>query len=187
MQLACDHLDDDGEVLLVKPTTVSDQRGFFTHPLTLADLRWLGIPLAVAYARARSLEHALRGLHYHRGPSAPGRLVSVMHGTTYAVAVDARAESPHYLRGYGVTLSADEPAYLWVPPGFAHGTFTLSPSAVLYYGFTSEAFDVPEAGLPWDDPALALEWPIPSGIQPILSARDRAWRPVSVPGPDRTP
>jgi dTDP-4-dehydrorhamnose 3,5-epimerase len=116
----------------------------------------------------------LRGLHYQRDPKAQGKLVRVVVGAIFDVAVDIREGSPTFKQWVGVTLSAENRESLYVPPGFAHGFCVMSDYAEVIYKTTEEYAPELEHGIPWNDPALAIAWPIAA---PILSPRDERWPP----------
>jgi dTDP-4-dehydrorhamnose 3,5-epimerase len=116
----------------------------------------------------------LRGLHYQLR-QAQGKLVRVVAGEIFDVAVDLRRSSPHFGRWAGLTLSADNGRMLWVPPGFGHGFLVLSERAELFYKTSDYYAPQHERSVVWNDPGLAIEWPLPAGsAEPILSAKDRA-------------
>ena len=119
---------------------------------------------------SRSTRGILRGLHYQREPQAQGKLIRVVAGEIYDVAVDIRKDSPTFGRWVGLTLSAGEPRMLFVPPWCAHGFCVVSPEAEVIYKTTAEYAPDLEQGVRWDDPALAIPWPI---TDPVLSERDR--------------
>jgi dTDP-4-dehydrorhamnose 3,5-epimerase len=115
----------------------------------------------------------LRGLHYQKEPAAQGKLVTVVVGEIFDVAVDIRKGSPTYGRWIGVPLSPDRSAStIYVPPGFAHGFCTVSDKAIVMYKTTAEYAAELDRGILWNDPALGIEWPVQ---QPLLSDKDRRW------------
>ena len=121
-----------------------------------------------------SLSHAgvLRGLHYQLDPHAQGKLVRVVHGEVFDVAVDLRHSSATFGRWVGVHLSADNHRQLWVPPGFAHGFVVTSESAEFLYKTTDYWYPEHERSLLWNDPAIGIDWPLEG--QPLLAAKDAA-------------
>jgi dTDP-4-dehydrorhamnose 3,5-epimerase len=121
---------------------------------------------------SRSTRGSLRGLHYQRQPAAQGKLVRAVVGEIFDVAVDIRPESPTFGRWIGKTLSADNRSMLFIPPWCAHGFCVVSESAEVLYKTTAEYTPEAEGGLVWNDPDLAIAWPISN---PILSERDRRW------------
>ena len=157
-------------VLIVEPQVFEDQRGFFFESYNLARYAEHGIDVAfVQDNHSRSARGALRGLHY-QAPPGQAKLVRVVAGEVFDVAVDIRWGSPTYGRWVGVTLSAENHRQLYVPAGFAHGFCVTSESADFLYKVTSYYAPAEERGIAWDDPALAIEWPVQD---PVLSDRDR--------------
>jgi dTDP-4-dehydrorhamnose 3,5-epimerase len=121
---------------------------------------------------SRSSRDVLRGLHYQLPPSAQGKLVRVVAGEIFDVAVDIRRSSPSFGRWVGIHLSAENARQLWIPGGFAHGFATLSDSADVLYK-SSDFYDpASEGAIRWDDPTLAIEWPL--DVAPVLSSKDAA-------------
>ncbi len=114
----------------------------------------------------------LRGLHFQRDPQAQAKLVRCAHGRIFDVAVDLRPGSPTRGKHAAVELSAESPTLLFVPRGFAHGYVTLTAEAVVEYKVDAPYAPAAEGGLAWNDPALAIAWPVK---EPLLSDRDRAW------------
>ena len=163
------------DVWLVQPCVHRDDRGFFLELWNEGAFGALGLPRFVQDNHSRSLRGTLRGLHYQAPPRAQGKLVSVIHGRAFDVAVDLRTASPTYGRSSGVILDGDQPSALWVPPGFAHGFLVLSGSADVLYKVTEGYAPEAEGGLAWDDPDLAIDWPLGPGQAPTLSARDTRW------------
>ena len=121
---------------------------------------------------SKSARNVLRGLHYQLPPREQGKLVRVVAGEVFDVAVDIRKESPTFGRWVGEVLSAENKRQLWVPPGFAHGFLTLSESAEFLYKTSDYYVPESERGIAWDDPLLAIVWPLVEN--PVLSARDAA-------------
>jgi dTDP-4-dehydrorhamnose 3,5-epimerase len=158
-------------VLLVEPTVHRDDRGFFLE--TYHQGKYAGAGLDVTFVQdnhSRSVARTLRGLHAQlRRPQ--GKLVRAVEGEIWDVAVDIRPDSGTYGRWVGALLSADNFRQLWVPPGFAHGFCVLSPHAQVEYKCTTLYDREDEIAVAWDDPELAIAWPVE---EPLLSARDRA-------------
>ena len=163
-------------VLIVEPRVFSDARGFFVE--TYHAERYAAAGIAAPFVQdnhSRSQFGTLRGLHWQwRRPQ--GKLVRVIEGEIYDVAVDVRPESPTFAQWVGVTLSADDFKQLYVPPGFAHGFCVTTPYAQVEYKCTDLYDPEGEHGMPWNDPDLGINWPLP--IAPILSARDQQHRPL---------
>jgi dTDP-4-dehydrorhamnose 3,5-epimerase len=160
------------EVLILEPKVFGDERGFFFESFNQRDFEAAtGLnPHFVQDNHSRSSVGVLRGLHYQiQHPQ--GKLVRVVQGEVFDVAVDLRKSSPQFGKWVGVRLSADNKRQIWVPPGFAHGFVTLSNSAELLYKTTDYWYPEFERSLVWDDPDVAIEWP--AQTSPILAAKDR--------------
>ncbi|HGL5237659.1 TPA: dTDP-4-dehydrorhamnose 3,5-epimerase, partial [Burkholderia multivorans] len=125
---------------------------------------------------SRSAKGVLRGLHYQI-QHAQGKLVRVVEGEVFDVAVDIRRSSPNFGKWVGVTLSADNHRQLWVPPGFAHGFVVLSEAAQFLYKTTDYWYPEHERSIVWNDPAIGIEWPI--DFEPLLAAKDAAGKRLS--------
>jgi dTDP-4-dehydrorhamnose 3,5-epimerase len=162
------------EVLVVEPAVHGDERGFFLECWHQQRYAGSGIPASfVQDNHSRSVQGTLRGLHYQL--SRPqGKLVRVVAGEVFDVAVDLRKSSPTFGRWAGQLLSARNHLQLWIPPGFAHGFYVLTESADLLYKCTEYYNPGDDRALRWDDPVLAIEWPLLEGRAPLLSARDTA-------------
>ncbi|MFT0531908.1 dTDP-4-dehydrorhamnose 3,5-epimerase [Castellaniella hirudinis] len=163
------------DVFLAEPRVFGDERGFFFESFNARAFRQAtGLdPDFVQDNHSKSVRGVLRGLHYQLPPHAQGKLVRVVQGQVYDVAVDIRRGSPTFGRWVGEILSADNKKQLWIPPGFAHGFVTLSETAEFLYKTT--AFYAPdhERCIRWDDPALAIDWRL-EGLAPTVSAKDAA-------------
>lgn len=158
-------------VLLIEPAVHGDARGFFLETFHAERYAQAGITLSFVQDNvSRSVRGTLRGLHFQE-PHAQGKLVQVLHGEVFDVAVDVRRGSPHLGRWYGVLLSGDNHRQLWVPPGFAHGFCVTSESADFAYKCTDFYNPQSERGIAWNDPDIGITWPT---SEPLLSARDRA-------------
>ena len=159
-------------VILVEPKVFGDARGFFMEAYELRKFAQSGITAPfVQDNQSGSHRGALRGLHYQiRQPQ--GKLVRAIVGEIYDVAVDLRRSSPTFGRYVGETLTAENKRQLWIPPGFAHGFYVLSDWAEVLYKATD--FYAPEwdRTLRWDDPDVAVSWPLVSGHPPTLSEKD---------------
>jgi dTDP-4-dehydrorhamnose 3,5-epimerase len=157
-------------VLLIEPKVLGDSRGFFCETFQAARYAQAGIggPF-VQDNLSRSVHRTLRGLHFQE-PRPQGKLIQVLRGTVYDVAVDVRRGSATFGRWFGIELTEAQPLQLWIPPGFAHGFCVLSDSADFFYKCT--AFYAPEAErcIAWNDPRIGIRWPV---TDPILSAKDR--------------
>lgn len=171
MQIAPTALPD---VLVVQPEFFGDERGFFLESYHAEKFRMLGLTFPfVQDNHSRSIQGTLRGLHYQL-LQPQGKLVRVILGEIYDVAVDIRRASPSFGRYVGISLSAENKRQLWVPPGFAHGFFVLSEVAEVLYKTTDFYAPQWERIIAWNDPTLAIDWHIPPGTTPILSAKDAA-------------
>lgn len=159
-------------VIMVQPKVFEDARGFFLESYQREKFHAAGISAEfVQDNHSASAKSVLRGLHYQiRQPQ--GKLVRVVAGEVFDVAVDLRRHSPFFGKWVGVTLSAEKKNQLWVPPGFAHGFFVTSERAEILYKATDYYAPEWERSLLWNDPALGIEWPIANGKSPILSAKD---------------
>lgn len=160
------------DVLLLQPRVHRDDRGFFVERWSRAALYDLGVPDPVQENHSRSKRFTLRGLHFQEPPHAQGKLVGVLQGRVFDVAVDLRRGSATYGRWVGATLTGRRPQVLWIPPGFAHGFLALSRSADVVYAVTAPYAADADGGIAWDDPDLGVTWPLPPGVQPRLSPRD---------------
>ena len=160
------------EVLRLEPTLHSDHRGFFLESWHAGKFRTAGLDWNfVQDNHSRSVRGTLRGLHY-QVERPQGKLVWAVSGEVYDVAVDLRRSAPTFGHWVAVILSADNHQQLWVPPGFAHGFYVLSEQADVIYKCT-EPYSAPhDRTLRWDDPDLAITWPIPPGFPPLLSDKD---------------
>jgi dTDP-4-dehydrorhamnose 3,5-epimerase len=157
-------------VVIVEPDVFKDSRGFFLETFHTEKYQAGGIagPF-VQDNHSRSVEGTLRGLHLQvRRPQ--GKLIRVIEGEIFDVAVDVRRGSPSFGRWVGVTVSAENFRQVYVPGGFAHGFCVTSPTAQVEYKCTDLYVPADEIGIPWNDPAIGIEWPID---KPLLSDRDR--------------
>ena len=160
------------DVIILEPTLHGDHRGFFleTWRESLFDIIAPGLKF-VQDNHSKSSKGILRGLHYQLD-QPQGKLVRVIAGEIYDVAVDMRRTSPTFGQWVGVILSADNHRQLWVPPGFAHGFIVTSDSAEMVYKCTDYYHPESEVSLAWDDAHLDIQWPLVNGEAPELSAKD---------------
>ena len=159
------------DLLLLRPRVFTDERGRFFECWNRERYREAGIPEAFVQDNISvSKKGVLRGLHAQRPPHAQGKLVSVLQGRVFDVAVDVREGSPTYATWVGVELSAVEANQLYIPPGFLHGFLALEDDTVFSYKCTAPYQPGAEYSVRWDDPDLAVSWPI---TEPELSDRDR--------------
>jgi dTDP-4-dehydrorhamnose 3,5-epimerase len=162
-------------VVIIVPTLFGDARGFLMETYKRSEFEAAGLPLTLVQENhSLSTAGTLRGLHYQREPKAQGKLVRVIRGEIFDVAVDIRRGSPTYGGWVGVTLSDANRKSIYIPPGFAHGFCVVSPEAEVIYKTTEEYAPDLEHGIPWDDPALGIVWPV---TRPNLSERDTRWPP----------
>lgn len=160
-------------VYLLKPRVFGDERGFFMESWNAATFADQGFDLKfVQDNHSRSTRGTLRGLHYQL-EHTQGKLVRVTSGSVFDVVVDMRHDSPTLGQWHGVELSAANHHMLWVPPGFAHGFYVVTELADFQYKCTDIYHPESEISLAWDDADVGIEWPIPQGEQPQLSAKDR--------------
>ncbi len=165
------------EVLLIEPTAFSDDRGWFMESFNAQrfhdGLAALGLPPPRPFVQdneSHSRRGVLRGLHYQLPPHPQGKLVRVVAGAVFDVAVDIRRGSPTFGQWVGAELSADNRRQMWIPEGFAHGFVALAEDSRFLYKTTDFYARDCERALRWDDPALGITWP--SGLQTLLAAKD---------------
>lgn len=164
------------EILMLRPRVFADARGFFLETFHAEVFAAAGLPTAWAQDNhSRSTLGVLRGLHYQL-EQPQGKLVRVARGAVFDVAVDLRRSSPRFGRWAGAVLSDENNAMLWIPPGFAHGFLVLSEVADFCYKCTTAWHQPSDRALRWDDPAIAIDWPLDriGGIAPLLAPRDAA-------------
>jgi len=164
------------EVVIIEPTVHQDERGFFVETYHVEKYRAGGITdVFVQDNHSRSVAGTLRGLHLQRR-RPQGKLVRVIEGEVVDVAVDVRPHSPGFGRWVALTLSAANFRQVYIPPGFAHGYCVMSPVAQVEYKCTELYDPSDELGIAWNDPALAIAWPV---TDPVLSERDRHHPPLA--------
>ena len=173
------------DIILIEPQVFGDHRGFFmetfrddefnlriTHNLKVTRKKNIAPANFVQDNHSKSTQGILRGLHYQiKKPQ--GKLVRVISGEVYDVAVDIRKSSPFFGKWSGATLSAENKKMLWVPPGFAHGFYVLSNEAEFTYKCTDYYAPEHERSILWNDPSIAIDWPVIPGSSPILSQKDK--------------
>jgi len=161
------------DVVLLTPKVFGDDRGFFYESFNARAFEAAtGLnPDFVQDNHSRSVKGVLRGLHYQLAPHAQGKLVRVVQGEVFDVAVDIRRASPTFGQWVGAVLSAENKNQLWIPPGFAHGFVTLSDTAEFLYKTTDVYSPECERCIAWDDPTIAIDWPI--DYAPSLSVKDQ--------------
>ncbi len=160
------------DVLIIEPKVFGDERGFFLESFNQkAFNQALGREIVfVQDSHSRSTRNVVRGLHWQVPPKAQGKLIRVVQGEVFDVAVDLRDGSATYGQWVGEILSADNKKQLWIPPGFAHGFLTLSESADFLYKTTEYYSPEHERGLRWDDPSIGIAWPLTGDA--LLSPKD---------------
>jgi dTDP-4-dehydrorhamnose 3,5-epimerase len=162
------------DVVLIRPRIFHDARGWFFECWNQRTFAQSGIAASFVQENfSRSSRHTLRGLHY-QVLQPQGKLVRVVAGEVFDVAVDLRRSSPTFGQWAGSVLSAENRHALWVPPHFAHGVIALSETAELMYCCTDFYAPQHERTIRWDDPDLGIDWPLPPGSTPFLSDRDSA-------------
>jgi dTDP-4-dehydrorhamnose 3,5-epimerase len=160
---------------LLKPKVFGDARGFFMETWNRDTFRDAGLDIDfVQDNHSRSAKHVLRGLHYQAGETAQGKLVWVTSGTVFDVLVDLRQSSPTFGVWDGYVLNTETHDRLWVPPGCAHGFLVLSDVADFHYKVSRPYRPDMDRSLRWNDPDLAIDWPIEIGLEPIVSPKDAA-------------
>lgn len=160
------------DLIVFEPAVFSDERGFFIEKYKEKDFTELGLPLFVQDNYSVSKQNVIRGLHYQVAPYEQGKLVSVVYGKVWDVAVDIREESSIFGQWVGVELSDENNLMFYIPPGFAHGFAVLSEEARFLYKCTSEYSKEHERGIRYDDPSLAIDWKVAT---PIVSDKDLQW------------
>ena len=164
------------DVVMLEPKVLGDERGFFLESYSERTFQQLGLPTRfVQDNHSKSIRSVLRGLHYQLG-TPQGKLIRVLQGEIFDVAVDLRQSSSSFGRWVGEILNDTNRQMLWIPPGFAHGFLVLSDTAEVAYKVSEFYAPQQERSLLWDDPAVGIEWPLhliePAG--PILSNKDRS-------------
>jgi dTDP-4-dehydrorhamnose 3,5-epimerase len=169
-------------VVLIEPTVFGDDRGWFYESFNEARfnaaLDDIGLPPAPRFVQdnhSSSKAGVLRGLHYQLPPQAQGKLVRVAQGAAWDVAVDIRAGSATFGRWFGIELNADNKRQLWIPAGYAHGFVALQDDTHFLYKTTDVWSKGCERAIRWDDPAIAIAWPLPAGLStPLVAPKDAA-------------
>lgn len=162
-------------LVIIEPKVFPDSRGYFMETYNQNDMHEAGLDMVfVQDNQSMSTKGVLRGLH--RQLNYPqGKLVRVVRGAVFDVAVDLREGSKTYGKWYGVELSAENKKQFYIPEGFAHGFLVLSDEAEFCYKVTDFYHPGDEAGIAWDDPDIGVEWPIPEGMEINLSEKDKNW------------
>ena len=162
------------DVFLIEPKVFGDDRGFFFESFNqriFSEATGLDLNF-VQDNHSKSAKNVLRGLHYQLPPKAQGKLVRVVFGEVFDVAVDIRKRSATFGRWVGVALSSENKRQMWIPPGFAHGFVVLSDTAEFVYKTTDYYAPEYERSIIWDDPTLAIAWPVSDKKKLLLAAKD---------------
>ncbi|HEY7088148.1 MAG TPA: dTDP-4-dehydrorhamnose 3,5-epimerase [Tepidisphaeraceae bacterium] len=165
---------------VIEPQPIEDERGFFTYLFDVREAAAHGLRIGLAQIKL-SFNHrkgTLRGMHYQAPPSAEIKIIRCTRGSVWDVIVDVRPDSPTYLQSFGIELSAEKRNALYVPQMFAHGYETLTDDAEVIYQVDEFYAPQHERGLRWDDPALAIRWPV---APTVVSKRDQAWELLGGP------
>lgn len=166
------------DLKIIEPTVFGDDRGFFLESWNKRTLAELGLDLDfVQDNHSRSQKGVLRGLHF-QNPNPQGKLVRVVAGKVWDVAVDVRRSSPTFGQWFGTELSAVNKRMFWIPPGFAHGFLSLEDGTDFIYKCVGYYEPASEHSLLWNDPAVGIEWPL-GDIEPLLSGKDKVGKPLS--------
>lgn len=161
------------DVLLIAPRVRTDGRGFFMETYKRSEFAAAGVgEIFVQENHSSSVRGVLRGLHFQRPPQAQSKLVRVVSGTIFDVAVDLRPDSATRGAWVGVDLSAEDKTLMYIPDWCAHGFCVLSDRAEVVYHTSTEYSPEHESGIMWNDPAVGIRWPI---ADPIVSDRDKQW------------
>jgi dTDP-4-dehydrorhamnose 3,5-epimerase len=163
------------DLLVIEPKVFGDERGWFTESFNAQDFS-VATGLDVEFVQDNhsfSRQWTLRGLHYQL-EHTQGKLIRIVAGSVFDVAVDMRKNSPTYGKWVGLELSAQNHKQLWIPAGLAHGFLVLTETAEFLYKTTDYYHPQSEACLAWNDPTLAIEWRLPPGLAPNMSAKDSA-------------
>ena len=173
-QIKVTRCDIEG-LCVIEPTVHRDERGYFVETYNENDMKAEGLDLRfVQDNQSMSAKGVLRGLHYQK-EFPQGKLVRVMKGKVFDVAVDLRVNSKTYGKWFGVELSEDNFKQFYIPKGFAHGFYVMSDVAIFAYKCTDFYHAGDEGGMKWDDPEIGVEWPIEPGTTPIVSEKDAKW------------
>ena len=167
---------------VIEPTVFKDERGYFVETYNQNDMKEAGLDMVfVQDNQSMSTRGVLRGLHFQK-QFPQGKLVRVVRGKVFDVAVDLRSDSKTYGKWFGVELSAENMKQFYIPEGFAHGFLVLSDLAEFCYKCTDFYHPGDEGGLAWNDPEIGVEWPMPEGMTEAdltLSDKDKVWSGIS--------
>ena len=161
---------------VIEPTVFKDERGYFVETYNQNDMKEAGLDMVfVQDNQSMSTRGVLRGLHCQK-QFPQGKLVRVVRGKVFDVAVDLRSDSKTYGKWFGVELSAENMKQFYIPEGFAHGFLVLSDEAEFCYKCTDFYHPGDEGGLAWNDPEIGVEWPLEEGVDLIISEKDQKWK-----------
>ncbi|RHU02562.1 dTDP-4-dehydrorhamnose 3,5-epimerase [Lachnospiraceae bacterium AM26-1LB] len=161
---------------VIEPTVFKDERGYFVETYNQNDMKEAGLDMVfVQDNQSMSTRGVLRGLHFQK-QFPQGKLVRVVRGKVFDVAVDLRSDSKTYGKWFGVELSAENMKQFYIPEGFAHGFLVLSDEAEFCYKCTDFYHPGDEGGLAWNDSEIGVEWPLEEGIDLIISEKDQKWK-----------
>ena len=161
---------------VITPAVFGDERGYFMETYNYNDYKAAGIDMEfVQDNQSMSTRGVLRGLHFQK-QFPQGKLVRVVRGKVFDVAVDLRSDSKTYGKWFGVELSAENMKQFYIPEGFAHGFLVLSDEAEFCYKCTDFYHPGDEGGLAWNDPEIGVEWPLEEGVDLIISEKDQKWK-----------
>jgi len=168
------------DVKRIVPRVFRDERGFFAETYSQKALEAVGVNATFVQDNQSlsRIKGVVRGLHFQKPPHAQGKLIRVLRGAIFDVAVDIREGSPTFGRHVACEISAESLAQLWVPAGFAHGFCTLEPDTEVLYKVTAYYAPESDSGIMWNDPALGIAWPL-SAEEAVLSDKDRRLSPLS--------
>lgn len=160
---------------VIEPSVFPDSRGYFMETYNQNDFKDAGLTMEfVQDNQSMSVKGVLRGLHYQK-QHPQGKLVRVLRGTVFDVAVDLRSGSKTYGNWFGVELSAENKKQFYIPEGFAHGFLVLSEDAEFAYKCTDFYHPGDEGGILWNDPEIGIEWPVEEGMKLTISEKDQNW------------
>lgn len=161
---------------VIEPTVFKDERGYFVETYNQNDMKEAGLDMVFLQDnQSMSTRGVLRGLHFQK-QFPQGKLVRVVRGKVFDVAVDLRSDSKTYGKWFGVELSAENMKQFYIPEGFAHGFLVLSDEAEFCYKCTDFYHPGDEGGLAWNDPEIGVEWPLEEGVDLIISEKDQKWK-----------
>lgn len=164
---------------VIEPTVFKDERGYFVETYNQNDMKEAGLDMVfVQDNQSMSTRGVLRGLHFQK-QYPQGKLVRVVRGKVFDVAVDLRSNSKTYGKWFGVELSAENMKQFYIPEGFAHGFLVLSDEAEFCYKCTDFYHPGDEGGLLWSDEEIGVEWPLEEGVDLIISEKDQKWKGLS--------